>query len=312
MTQSYPKVTVVGAGNVGASTALLLLLKNIANVVMIDVAEGVAKGKALDLMHMRSNELFGPSIIGTSDYLDTANSNLVVITAGLPRKPGMTREDLIDINASIVRSVLEAALPVSPEACYLIVTNPLDVLTNMAAQLVDLPPARLIGMGGVLDTSRFVYAIARETGASPSEIDALVIGAHGEAMVPLPSLATVRGEPLLELVDEAALDRIVEATVQGGAEIVRLLETGSAFYAPASSNVKMIEAILGDTGAVYSSCARLQGEYGISDVSLCVPAALGKSGVLKIEELKLSENELLQLQASAQSVKEQVSRIKND
>ena len=311
MIKTYPKVTIVGAGNVGATTALLLLLKELADVVLIDVAAGVAKGKALDLMHMRSNELFGPVVVGTGSYQDTVNSDLIVITAGMPRKPGMTREDLIDTNAAVVRSVLEETLPLSPKACYLIVTNPLDVLTNMAARLVDVPPNRLIGMGGVLDTARFIYAISEETGASPSEIEALVIGAHGEAMVPLPSLATVKGEPLLEVVDAPALARIVEATVQGGAEIVRLLETGSAFYSPASSNVKMIEAILGDTGAVHSSCARLQGEYGISDVSLCVPAALGKCGVLKIEELALSDDELQQLQASAESVKKQVSKIKN-
>jgi len=309
MQPSYPKVTVVGAGNVGATTALLLLQKNIANVVMIDVADGVAKGKALDLMHMRSNEHFGPSVIGTGDYQDTAASDMVVITAGLPRKPGMTREDLIDVNASIVRSVLEATLPASPNACYLIVTNPLDVLTNMAAREVDLPPNRLIGMGGVLDTARFIHSIAVETKANPAEIEAMVIGAHGEAMVPLPSLATVRGRPLLEVVDAQALARIIESTVQGGAEIVRLLEIGSAFYAPASSIAKMVEAILGDTKEVFSSCARLQGEYGINDVSLCVPAALGANGVIRVEELELSYDELLQLHASAESIKEQLKRV---
>jgi len=309
MAKTYPKVTIVGAGNVGATTALLLLLRDVADVVMIDVAEGIARGKALDLMHMRSNEHFGPRVIGTGDYRDTANSDLVVITAGIPRRPGMTREDLIDTNAAIVRSVLEATLPTSPQACYLIVTNPLDVLTNMAARLVDVPPNRLIGMGGILDTARFIYAIAEETGADPSEIDALVIGAHGEAMVSLPSLATVKGQPLAEVVNAAAIARITEATIQGGAAVVRLLETGSAFYAPASSIAKMVEAILGNTGECFSCCARLQGEYGISDVSLCVPAVLGSEGVVRIEELKLSYDELLQLHASAQSIKEQLERM---
>ena len=309
MTKTYPKVTIVGAGNVGATTALLLLLRNVADVVMIDVVEGVARGKALDLMHMRSNEHFGPSVTGTGDYQDTTDSDLVIITAGLPRKPGMTREDLTETNAAIVRSVLEATLPTSPKACYLIVTNPLDVLTNMAASLFDVPPNRLIGMGGILDTARFVYAIAEETGADPSEIDALVIGAHGEAMVPLPSLATVKGQPLVDMVDTSTLARITETTIQGGAAVVRLLETGSAFYAPASSIAKMVVAILGDTGERFSCCARLQGEYGISNVSLCVPAVLGSEGVRRIEELALSHEELLQLQASAESIKKQLVRM---
>ena len=311
MPKTYPKITVVGAGNVGATTAQLLLAKEIANVVMIDVAEGIARGKALDLMHMRSNELFGPSVIGTSSYEETENSDLVIITAGIPRKPGMTREDLIDTNAAIMRSVLEAALPASPNACYIIVSNPLDVLTNMAALLIDIPPNRLIGMGGVLDTARFTYAIAAETGVSPKEIKALVIGAHGEGMVPLPSVSTVKGEQLTSVVDAQTLARIVEATVHGGAEVVRLLETGSAFYAPASSIVKMVEAILGNTGETLSCCVRLQGEYGISDVALCVPALLGSEGVRGVEELALSYGELLQLHASAESIKEQLKRIKD-
>jgi len=309
MSQTYPKVTIVGAGNVGATTALLLLQKEIANVVMIDVADGIAKGKALDLMHMRSNEHFGPSVIGTGDYGDTTNSDLIIITAGVPRKPSMSREDLIDINAAIMCSVLEEAIPASPDACYIIVTNPLDVLTNMAALLVDVPHNRLFGMGGVLDTARFTYAIAAETGANPAEIKALVIGAHGEAMVPIPSVTTVNGEPLTSVVDAYALARIIEATVQGGAEVVRFLETGSAFYAPASSILKMVEAILGDTGEVFSSCVRLQGEYGISGVSLCVPAVLGAEGVRNVEELDLSYSELLQLHASAESIKEQLKRF---
>ena len=302
----YPKVTIVGAGNVGATTALLLLLKGIADVVMIDVALGIAKGKALDLMHMRSNELFGPRVIGTGDYEDTAASDLVVITAGIPRKPGMTREDLISVNAGIANSVMEAALPVSPDAVFIIVTNPLDVLTNLLRQRYDVLPSRLIGMGGVLDTARFSAAIAEETGADPAQIEALVVGAHGEAMVPLPSLARVKGQPLLSLVDQAALQRILAATVDGGAAVVRLLETGSAFYAPAASIVMMVEAILGNTGACLSCCSYLQGEYGISDISLCVPTVLGLEGVRQIVELPLAPAELQQLQASAESVKVQV------
>ena len=307
MAKPYPKVTVVGAGNVGATTAQLLLMKDLASVVLIDIADGIARGKALDMMHMRSNEHFGPAIIGTGDYADTAESDIVVITAGVPRKPGMTREDLVDINAGIVRSVLEASLQASPDALYLIVTNPLDVMTNLAFQIANLPPNRLIGMGGVLDTARFVHAIAEATGASPLEIEAMVIGAHGEAMVPLPSLARVEGRPLLEVVTSEELDGILEATVQGGAKVVSLLETGSAFYAPASSIVQMVEAILSNTDALLSCCTRLQGQYGIGDVSLCVPTVLGEEGAKEIVELPLSADELKQLQHSAEITRSQVS-----
>ncbi|MDR3315061.1 MAG: malate dehydrogenase, partial [Coriobacteriales bacterium] len=263
---SYPKVTIVGAGNVGANAALLLLLKNLADVVLIDVADGVAKGKALDLMHMRSNEHFAPTVTGTGDYADTAGSDIVVVTAGVPRKPGMTREDLIGINAGIVGAVIEAALPASPDALFLFVTNPLDVMTNLAYRLAGLPKERLFGMGGVLDTARFKYAISQETGAEPADIEAVVVGAHGEAMVALPRLAQVGGRPLPELVDAAALERITTATVQGGAAVVELLKTGSAFYAPASSIVQMVEELLNPTGKTLSVCARLEGEYGIDGV----------------------------------------------
>ncbi|MDR1088922.1 MAG: malate dehydrogenase [Coriobacteriales bacterium] len=310
MTGAYPKVTVVGAGNVGATTALLLLMKELANVVLIDVAEGLARGKALDLMHMRSNERFGPVVCGTGSYEDTADSDVVVVTAGVPRKPGMTREDLVGINSGIVRSVLEGALDASPDALYLFVTNPLDVMTNLAVSLAGLPPGRLIGMGGVLDTARFTYAISEVTGARPRDIEALVIGAHGEAMVPLVSLATVAGRPLLDVVSPEELAWIREATVQGGAAVVKLLETGSAFYAPASSIVQMIEALLHDTATLHSSCARLNGEYGIRDVSLCVPAVLGSGGVREIIELPLSQDEREQLQRSAESTKAQLERVR--
>ena len=309
MKKTYPKVTIVGAGNVGATAAHILLTKDLADVVLIDVADGIAKGKALDLMHMRSNEHFGPTVIGTGDYQDTAQSDIVVVTAGVPRKPGMTREDLVGINAGIVRSVLEGALPASPDAIYIFVTNPLDVMTNLAMELAQLPPHRLFGMGGVLDTARFIYAIAEATGAEPCEIEALVIGAHGEAMVPLPSLAKVKGQPLLDLITSQELDQVLEATIQGGAAVVGLLQTGSAFYAPGSSIAQMVEAILNDTGALLSSCARLSGEYGISGVSLCVPTVLGKEGVVEIVELQLSAEELKQLQASAKATKEQLAGL---
>jgi malate dehydrogenase len=305
----YPKVTVVGAGNVGANAALLLLLKDLADVVLIDVADGVAKGKALDMMHMRSNEQFGPTVIGTGSYADTADSDIVVVTAGVPRKPGMTREDLIGVNSGIVRSVLDGALPASPDAIYIFVTNPLDVMTNLAYKLAGLPANRLLGMGGVLDTARFTYAISQATGAQPQQIDALVIGAHGEAMVPVPSQTTVAGQPLAEVVSAAELEQIVHNTVQGGAAVVELLQTGSAFYAPASSIVRMVEAILTDSKAILSTCAHLEGQYDIDDVYMCVPAVLGAKGVEAVVEDELTDGELATLQASAEAIKAQAASI---
>ena len=302
----YPKVTVVGAGNVGANTALLLLMQDLADVVLIDVVDGLAQGKALDIMHMRSNERFGPTIVGTCNYADTANSDIVVVTAGVPRKPGMTREDLLGINSGIVRSVLAGALPASPNALYLFVTNPLDVMTNLAYQIAGLPAQRLFGMGGVLDTARFVYAISQQTGAEPAQIEAMVIGAHGEGMVPLPRLVKVNGQPLSEVLDNEQIASVVADTVTAGAAVVDLLKTGSAFYAPASSIARMVAELLQPSGEVISVCARLEGEYGIDGVYMCVPAVLGAGGVQRIVELDLTAAELAQLQQSADSIKGQL------
>ncbi|HBT95999.1 MAG TPA: malate dehydrogenase [Coriobacteriia bacterium] len=303
---AYPKVTIVGAGNVGANAGLLLACKNLADVVLIDVADGVAKGKALDLMHMRSNEQFGPTILGTGDYSDTAGSNIVVVTAGVPRKPGMTREDLLKVNSGIVRSVLEGALPASPDALFIFVTNPLDVMTNLAFDIACLPKQRLFGMGGVLDTARFIHAISQKTGAEPAQIEALVIGAHGEGMLPLPRLATANGTPLPELLSAEEIETITSKTINGGAAVVELLQTGSAFYAPASSIARMVEEILKPTGRVLSVCARLEGEYGIDGIHMCVPAVLGRSGVERIVELELNDEELDRLRAAADSIKAQL------
>ncbi len=302
----YPKVTIVGAGNVGANAGLLLAMKELADIVLIDVADGVAKGKALDIMHMRSNEQFGPSVIGTGDYKDTADSEIVVVTAGVPRKPGMTREDLLKINSGIVSSVLEGALPVSPNALYIFVTNPLDVMTNLAFDIAKLPKQQLFGMGGVLDTARFIHSIALRTGAEPSQIEAMVIGAHGEGMLPLPRLATVNGKPLLELLSKEQIDDIASDTVQGGAAVVELLQTGSAFYAPASSIALMVKEILAPTGRVLSVCSRLEGEYGIDGLHMCVPTVLGRSGVERIVELELDDEELSKLIQAAESIKSQL------
>lgn len=299
---SRPKVTVVGAGQVGATTTFLLLTKGISDVVMIDVAEGLPQGKALDMMHSRSVERFGPVVTGTNDYADTANSDVVVVTAGLPRKPGMTRDDLLAANGAIVRSVIGSAVAASPDAIVICVTNPLDVMTYLAWKVSGLPPQRIFGMGGVLDSARFAYAIAEETGAAIDTIEALAIGAHGDAMVPMPRHSTVAGTPLTELLPPDRVEALVERTIFGGAEVVGLLKTGSAFYAPAASVVSMVEAVLGDTGATLPSCVHLDGEYGIHDVYLSVPASLGRAGVRGVVDIGLDERELAALQASAATV----------
>lgn len=299
---AYPKVTVVGAGQVGATTAELLLLHDLADVVLIDVAEGLPQGKALDMMHMRSVERFGPSVSGTNDYADTAGSDVVVVTAGLPRKPGMTRDDLLAANSEIVRSVISRAAAASPDAVFVCVTNPLDIMTYLAWKESGLPSERIIGMGGVLDSARFAFAIAEKTGAPIGEIEALACGAHGDAMVPLPRFTTVGGTPITQMMAAADVEELVQRTIFGGAEVVALLKTGSAFYAPAASIVAMVRAILGDTGAALPSCALLTGQYGIEDVYLSVPARLGRAGVIEIAELPLNDEERGALQASAATV----------
>jgi malate dehydrogenase len=282
---AYPKVTVVGAGQVGATAAFILATRGVADVVLVDVAEGLPQGKALDMMHARSVLAFGPVVTGANDYAATAGSDVVVITAGVPRRPGMTRDELLAINAGIVRSVMEQAVAASPEAVFILVTNPLDVMTQLAWTLSGLPSSRVLGMGGVLDSARFAYFIAKETGAAITTIDALVVGAHGDAMVPLPRLSTVAGRPLTELLPAEAVEELVRRTVFGGAEVVALLKTGSAYYAPAASVASMVEAVLSDTREVMPSCVLLEGQYGISGTYMSVPAVIGTGGVVAVPEL---------------------------
>ncbi len=299
---SYPKVTVVGAGQVGATAAFLLLEKNLADVVLVDVAEGLPQGKALDMMHSRSVEHFGPRVTGTNDYADTAGSDVVVVTAGLARKPGMTRDDLLAANGRIVSSVIEQATAASPDAIVLCVTNPLDIMAYLAWKVSGMPKQRVLGMGGVLDSARFAFAIAEETGADIATIQALACGAHGDAMVPLPRHSFVGGERLTDILSTERVEALCERTVFGGAEVVALLKTGSAYYAPAASVAHMVEAILTDSGATMPSCVHLDGEYGIDDVYLSVPARIGRAGVLEVPELELSETELDALRVSADAV----------
>jgi malate dehydrogenase len=306
---SLPKVTVVGAGQVGATTAFVIALKGLADVVLVDVAEGIPQGKALDMMHARSVEHFPGRVTGANEYGPSAGSDVVVITAGLPRKPGMTREDLLAANGAIVRSVVEQVVATSPDAVLVCVTNPLDVMTDLAWRVSGLPAARVLGMGGVLDSARFAYFIAEATGASIGDIEAVVVGAHGDTMVPLPRFSTVAGRALTEVLDDVAIAEVVTRTVNGGAEVVSLLRSGSAFYAPGVSVTRMVEAILADSGAVMPSCVRLDGQYGLSDLYLNVPASLGRGGVRDIPEWELDDRELALLRASAEGVAEAVASL---
>lgn len=299
---AYPKVTVVGAGQVGATAAFLLATKELADVVLVDIAEGLPQGKALDMMHARSVERFGPAVSGTNDYADTAGSDVVVVTAGLPRKPGMTRDDLLAANSQIVRAVISSAVQASPDAVFICVTNPLDVMTYLAQQVSGLPYSRIFGMGGVLDSARFAYFIAEKLGVPITSVEALACGAHGDAMVPLPRHSTVAGTPLTDLLPAAEVDELVQRTVFGGAEVVALLKTGSAFYAPAASVVSMVEAVLTGSDALMPSCVYLDGTYGISDVYMSVPARVGRCGVTEVPELDLDDSELARLQDSAATI----------
>jgi malate dehydrogenase len=308
---SHPKVTIVGAGQVGATTAFTLAIRNVTDVTLIDVAEGLPQGKALDMMHSRSVLRFAPRVTGTNDYADTAGSDIVVITAGIPRRPGMTRDELLAVNARIVGEVVDRAVAASPDAILVCVTNPLDVMTDLAWKRSGLPSSRVLGMGGVLDSARFAYFIAEATGAAIGEVEALVVGAHGDAMVPLPRLSTVAGRPLTELLPAGEVAEVVRRTVFGGAEVVALLKTGSAFYAPGVSVAAMVEAMLSEESSVLPACVRLEGAYGVSGVHMTVPAVLGRAGVLAVPELELEPAELAALRASAASIAGQIAALES-
>lgn len=297
------KVTIVGAGNVGATAAHIIATKNLADVVLVDVAEGLPQGKALDMMHMRSVEGFTVSVTGTNDYSATADSDIVVITAGIARKPGMTREDLLGVNSGIMSSVIEQAMAVSPNAIYICVTNPLDVMTYLAYQKSGLPTNRLMGMGGVLDSARLSFAVCEKLGCDPSDVEAWAVGAHGEGMVCWPRYTTVKGTPITELMSEEDIAEVVQRCVKGGAEVVAHLKTGSAYYAPGASIAKMVEAILADSKEVLSVCAFIDGQYGLNDLYMNIPVRLGKDGVEEIVEYELTEEEMAALHESAASVK---------
>jgi malate dehydrogenase len=298
------RVTVVGSGFVGATAAMRIVQKGLADdVVMIDIIEGLPQGLALDMRESAPIEGFDPNVMGTNDYGDTAGSDVVVITAGLPRQPGMSRMDLLDKNAGIVRGVVTEAAQQSPNAILIIVTNPLDEMTFLASEVSGFPKERVMGMAGVLDSSRLRYFIAEELGVSPSEVEAMTLGSHGESMVPLPRQATVGGKPLTELADEQTLERLYQRTRDAGAEIVALLKKGSAYYAPSAAIAQMVNAIAGDTKEVLPVCAWCTGQYGIEGVYVGVPVRLGNAGVEEIVELDLNQEELGALREAAEGIR---------
>ena len=298
------KVTVVGAGNVGSNAARRVAEKNLADEVwMIDIVEGLPQGLALDINHSAPVVGFDTLIQGTNDYKDTAGSDVVVITAGLPRKPGMSRMDLLDTNAKIVTEVTENIVANSPNAVLIVVSNPLDEMTYLASVVSGFPKERVMGMAGVLDSARLRFFIAEKLNVSPQEVEAITLGSHGDQMVALPRHATVQGKPLPELVDETTLEELFQRTRDAGAEIVGYLKKGSAFYAPGASSAAMTNAILGDTGDVMPVCAWTTGQYGISDVYLGVPAKLGTGGIKEIVELDLNEDETTKLKEAAEAIR---------
>jgi malate dehydrogenase len=304
------KVTVVGAGHVGANCALRIAGKELADVVLVDVIEGVPQGKGLDILQSGPVEGYDVNIVGSNDYGPTANSDIVVITAGFPRKPGMSRDDLLLANYEVVKSATEQAVKHSPNSILILVTNPLDAMCWTAFQIAKFSKNRVIGMAGILDTARFRTFIAQELDVSVENVTAMVLGGHGDTMVPMARLATVSGIPLSELLDQATIDRLVQRARDGGAEIVKYLKTGSAYYAPSAATTEMVESILKDKKKILPCAAYLEGEYGIRDLFVGVPVKLGARGIEKIYQIKLDQSEQAALQKSAAAVKELIDVIK--
>lgn len=303
-----PRVTIVGAGRVGSTLAQRIAEKNLADVVLLDIVDGMPQGLALDLLEARGIESHNRQISGTINYADTANSNIVVITAGFPRKPGMSRDDLLKVNAKIVVNAAKNAIAHSPHAIFIVVTNPLDVMTYLTWQITGLPKSRVMGMAGVLDSARFATFVALELGVLPADVKAMVLGSHGDLMVPLSRYATVNGIPITELLSQETIDNLVARTRNGGAEIVELMQTGGAFFAPASATCMMVQSILLNESRLLPMAAYLQGEYGLNDVVIGVPCFLGNEGIKKIVEVNINDQERAALQTSAESVRGNITR----
>ena len=303
------KITVIGGGNVGATCALRIADKELADVVLVDIMEGIPQGKGLDILQSGPVQGYDVTVTGANDYSPTAGSDVIIITAGFPRKPGMSRDDLLLANYEVVKSATEQAAALSPEAVIIVVTNPLDAMAQVAYMVSKFPRNRVVGMAGVLDTARFRTFIAQELQVSVENVTAVVMGGHGDTMVPLVRLSNVAGIPLTELLSEEKIQALVERTQNGGAEIVKHLKTGSAFYAPSAAAVEMAESILKDKKKVLPCAAYLEGEYGINGLFVGVPVKLGAGGIEQIYELKLSSEELALLKKSADSVKELVDVI---
>jgi len=304
------KITIVGAGNVGATAAHWAAERELGDIVLVDIVEGTPQGKALDLMEARPVEGFDVNIIGSNSYEETKDSDVVIITAGLPRKPGMSREDLLQKNREIVEGVTRQVVKYSPNCFIIVVSNPLDTMTYLAYKVSGFSRNRVMGMAGVLDSARFRVFIAMELNISVEEVQAFVLGGHGDDMVPLIRYSTVAGIPIAELISEERIKAIVDRTRKAGGEIVNLLKTGSAFYSPAASAVQMAEAILKDKRRILPCAACLQGEYGLQDICFGVPVILGAQGIEKVIEVRLTEEEKEAVQKSAREVKKSISELK--
>jgi len=304
------KITIVGAGNVGATAAHWAAEKELGDVVLVDIVEGMPQGKALDLMESRPVEGFDVTITGTNSYEETAGSDLVIITSGLPRKPGMSRDDLLQKNKEIVSSVTKSIAAKSPDCIIIVVSNPLDTMSYVAKAVSGFPKNRVVGMAGILDSARFRVFIAMELNVSVEDIQALVLGGHGDSMVPLPRYSTVGGIPLTQMLPEEKIDKIVARTRKAGGEIVALLKTGSAYYSPSASAVQMAEAILKDKKRILPCCAYLEGEYGLDGIYFGVPVKLGSDGVEQVMEVSLTEEENKLVQQSGKAVKDSIASLK--
>ncbi|MDO8281566.1 MAG: malate dehydrogenase [Thermodesulfovibrionia bacterium] len=305
----HKKITVVGAGNVGTTTAQLIAEKNLADIVLVDIVEGVPQGKALDIQEACPLWNSSSKVIGTNSYEETAGSDIVVITAGLARKPGMSRDDLLQANAGIINVVARSVAETSPEAVIIVVTNPMDVMAQLVQKITGIPHKKIIGMGGVLDSSRMRSFIAMELGVSPKDIQTMVLGGHGDQMVPMPRFTTVGGKDISDILPEDRVNAIIERTKNGGAEIVGLLKTGSAYFAPAASVVEMIETMYGYKDELLPCSVYLDGEYGIKGVYLGVPVELSAEGIEKIVELPLTDEELKAMNVSAEAVRRLVAGL---